>query len=156
MAGGLGAAGEGHEGPSRGGLWALPEKLRRQLAPIQVGALVNRISPYGILQYALESLAGTGLSRHLRFIDAARRYAQAFRRFTEERDQADPDSYHLFGLAHGLSKRPVPVEAIPRFRESLSPGSVLAHTSADLSLLALLALLAFMASNIAFLRSEIV
>ena len=131
------------------------QKLRRQLRPVEAGALVNRLSPYGILQYALESLAGTGLPRHLRFIEDARRYALDFRRFTEERDQADPDSHHLFGLAQGLSQLPVPFEAIPRFRERLSTGSVLADTSTDLALLALFALLAFMAANIAFLRSEI-
>lgn len=131
------------------------ENLRRQLRPVEAGALVNRVSPYGILQYALESLAGTGLPRHLRFNEDARRYALDFRRFTEERDQADPDSYHLFGLVPGLSERPVPVEAIPRFRERLSSGAVLADTSTDLALLALFALLAFMAANIAFLRSEI-
>ena len=122
---------------------------------METGALVNRVSPYGILQYALESLAGTGLPRHQRFIDAARRYAQDFRRFAEERDQADPDSYHLFGLVPGLSERPVPIEAIPRFREQLSAGAVLEDASTDLALLALFALLAFMAANAAFLRSEI-
>ena len=131
------------------------EKLRRQLRPVEAGALVNRLSPYGILQYALESLAGTGLPRHLRFIEDGRRYALDFRRFTEERDQADPDSHHLFGLAPGLSQLPVPFEVIPLFRERLSTGSVLADTSTDLALLALFALLAFMAANIAFLRSEI-
>ena len=131
------------------------EQLRRQLEPVEAGALVNRVSPYGILQYALESLAGTGLPRHLGFIEAARRHALDFRRFTEERDQADPDSYHLFGLVPGLSERPVPVEAIPRFAEPLSAGAVLAAASTDLALLALFALLAFMAANIAFLRSEI-
>ena len=131
------------------------EKLRRQLRPVEAGALVNRLSPYGILQYALESLAGTGLPRHLRFIEDARRHALDFRRFTEERDQADPNSHHLFGLAQGLSQLPVPFEAIPLFRERLSTGSVLADTSTDLALLALFALLAFMAANVAFLRSEI-
>jgi hypothetical protein len=49
----------------------------------------------------------------------------------------------------------VPFEVIPLFRERLSTGSVLADTSTDLALLALFALLAFMAANIAFLRSEI-
>ena len=131
------------------------ETVRRQFAPVEAGALVSRISPYGILQYALESLAGTGLPRHLRFIEDARRYALDFRHFTEERDHADPDSYHLFGLTPGLSELPVPAEAIPRFREGLSTGSVLADTLSDLTLLALFALLAFMAANIAFLRSEI-
>ena len=131
------------------------EQLRRQLEPVEAGALVNRVSPYGILQYALESLAGTGLPRHLGFIEAARRHALDFRRFAEERDQADPDSYHLFGLAPGLSERPVPLEAIPRFGEPLSAGSAAADASTDLALLALFALLAFMAANIAFLRSEI-
>ncbi len=39
--------------------------------------------------------------------------------------------------------------------EPLSAGSAVAAASTDLALLALFALLAFMAANIAFLRSEI-
>lgn len=132
------------------------EKLRRQLSPVQLGVSLSRASPYGMFQYAMESLAGTGLPRHLRFLASARRYARAFRQFTDERDQADPDSYHLFGLAPGLSSEPVPVEAVPVFHEDQSVGSIFEDTADDLCLLALFALVALMAANTAFLRMDVV
>ena len=132
------------------------ERLRRQLRPVQLGVSLSRGSPYGMFQYAMESLAGTGLPRHLRFLASARRYAQTFRQFTDARDQADPDSYHLFGLAPGLSSDPVPVEAIPVFHEDQSVGSIVEDTVDDLSLMALFALVVLMAANAAFLRMDVV
>ena len=132
------------------------ERLRRQLKPVQLGVSLSRASPYGVFQYAMESLAGTGLPRHLRFLASARRYEQTFRQFTDARDQADPDSYHLFGLAPGLSSDPVPVEAVPVFDEDQSIGSIVGDTVDDLSLMALFALVAFMAANAAFLRMDVV
>ena len=131
------------------------DRLRRQLAPVELGMSLSRISPYGTFQYTMESLAGTGLPRHQRFLDAARRYETTFRRFTDERDAADAGSYHLFGLAPGLSSEPVPVEAIPRFHEDRSLNAVLDDTAADLALLALFVLAIFMAANAAFLRTDV-
>lgn len=131
------------------------ERLRRQLEPVELGRALNRASPYGTFQFAVESLAGTGLPRHLRFLEAARQYERAFRQFVDERDQADPASYHLFGLAPGLSAEPVPVEAVPAFHEDLSLGTTLAGTATDLALLALFALVAFMAAHAAFLRGDV-
>ena len=132
------------------------ERLRGQLEPVEMGRTLNRVSPYGTFQFAIESLAGTGLPRHVRFIEAARQYEWTFRQFVDERDQADADSYHLFGLLPGLSAEPVPVEVVPYFHEDQSLAATLAGTGNDLALLALFALVAFMAANAAFLRGDVV
>lgn len=131
------------------------DRLRRQLEPVELGRTLNRVSPYGTFQFAMESLAGTGLPRHLRFLEAARQYERTFRQFVDERDQADPASYHLFGLAPGLSAAPVPVAAVPAFHEDQSLGATLADTGIDLALLALFALAAFLAAHAAFLRGDV-
>lgn len=130
-------------------------QLRGQLRPVELGRALNRLSPYGVFQYAMESLAGTGLPRHLRLHETARRYDRTFRQFLDERDQADPASHHLFGLAAGLSTRPVTPEAVPRFREDLSAAAAMAGTGLDLALLGLFALVGFMAAHAAFLRADV-
>ena len=131
------------------------EALRCQLAPVKMGRGLNRLSPYGVFQYAMESLADTGLPRHLRFMEAGRQYVQAFRQFVDERDQADPESHHLFGLSEGLSQESVPVEAVPRFAEPMSARDSIADTATDLALLGLFALGTFMAANATFLRRDV-
>jgi ABC-type transport system involved in multi-copper enzyme maturation permease subunit len=131
------------------------ERLRRHLEPVELGRSLNRISPYGTFQFAMESLSGTGLARHQRFIAAAQAFERSFRQFVDERDQADADSYHLFGLAPGLSAEPVPIEVVPRFHEDVSLAATLSETTTDLTLLALFALIGFMAANAAFLRGSV-
>ena len=131
------------------------ERWRRQVQPVLLGRRLNRLSPAGVFQYAVESLAGVGLPRHQRFLAQARRYEQTFRQFLDERDRADPESHHLFGLAAGLSSRPVPPEAVPRFHEDLSMAIALTDAALDLALLGLFALLSFLAAHLVFLRREI-
>ncbi|MFC1526319.1 ABC transporter permease subunit [Candidatus Latescibacterota bacterium] len=131
------------------------EFLRRQLAPVELGRSLNRASPYGVFQYAMESLADTGLPRHRRFMATAREYEKVFRQFVFERDQAEADSYHLFGMHDGMSTEPVPVEVVPVFGEDLSAGRTIGDTAPDLALLGLFALAALMGANVAFLRREI-
>ena len=90
-----------------------------------------------------------------KFLAQARRYEQSFRQFLDERDRADPESHHLFGLAAGLSSRPVPPEAVPRFHEDLSMAIALTDAALDLALLGLFALLSFLAAHLVFLRREL-
>lgn len=103
----------------------------------------------------MESLADTGLPRHRRFIEEARRYEGVFRVFVESRDRTDPDSYHLAGVTEGLSHQPVPEDAIPRFGEDLSAGASIGATAPDLLVLLLFAIGAYLAAHLAFVRQEV-
>ena len=129
--------------------------LQQELAHVELGRDLSRGTPYGVFQYAMESLADTGLPRHRRFIEAARRYEGVFRAFVESRDRADGDSYHLAGVTAGLSHQPVPEEIIPRFREDLSAGASIGSTAPDLLILLLFAVAAYMAAHLAFVHREI-
>jgi hypothetical protein len=128
---------------------------RAALEPVATGATIGRLAPYGALQAALESLADTGLPRHLRFLQAARQYEQTFRDFIQAQDAADPDSYHLMGVTAGMSHRPVPPETIPVFHEDLSARASITDALPDLLLLALFAVAAFLGAHLAFLRSRV-
>ena len=108
--------------------------------------------PFKRSQYALESLADTGLPRHFRFIETARRYETEYRAFVQTADAADPDSYHLLGLAEGMSHKSVAPESVPVFKEDLSAATTITNSLPDLLVLTLFALVAFMAAHLAFAK----
>jgi hypothetical protein len=128
---------------------------RAVLEPVAIGSTIGRLTPYGALQAILESLADTGLPRHLRFLQAARQYEETFRNFIQAQDAADPDSYHLMGVTAGMSHRPVAPEVIPVFHEDLSAQTSIADALPDLAVLALFAVAAFLGAHLAFLRSRV-
>lgn len=129
--------------------------LGKRLDQIDLGRKLNRITPFGVFQYALESLADTGLSRHYRFIESANRYREIFNSFIRAEDAGDSDSYHLMGLMEGMSQKSVPFEAVPIFKEDLSARATVMATAPDLLLLFLFASGAFMGAHLAFVRREI-
>ena len=66
--------------------------LNAQINQIQIAREFNRISPTAIVQYAIESLAGTGFQRHLNFLKNAERYANEFNDFLISADRGSRQS----------------------------------------------------------------
>ena len=131
------------------------EHLNKQFAQVTFTQQITRLSPAAIYKYALESLAGTGFARHERFVQQARRYRQQFVDFIKSEDSADNESYHVYFLREGLSRKPVAFNSIPKFSEKLTVGITFKGALLDLTLLVLLSLLLFMAAVLAFLRSDV-
>jgi hypothetical protein len=67
-------------------------------------------------------------------------------------DRKDPESFHIYYLKEGLSKKPVSFDSVPKFKEPTGVGVALRGALMDMSLLILIAGLCFMASYLAFLR----
>lgn len=59
------------------------------------------------------------------------------------------------GIAEGMSRKPVPEEAVPVFKEDLSAQATILAPLPDLALLVLFAVATFMAAHLAFLRAEV-
>ena len=116
---------------------------------------MSRVSPASIVQYAVESLAGTGLSRHLQFLDGVRRYAAQYREFLISADQADPDSPHLNFVRQGMSEKPVPYSAIPKFDDRIEFRESINAAMMDISLMVLFAVVLFVGAVLAFVRVDI-
>jgi len=55
------------------------EYLDAQVAQVQRARAVTRFSPAAIVQYALESMAGTGFNRHLQYLEHVHDYTRQFR-----------------------------------------------------------------------------
>ena len=131
------------------------EHLNKQFAQIEFTQQITRLSPAAIYKYAVESLAGTGFTRHKRFIQQARRYRQQFVDFIKSEDRGDNDSYHVYLVEEGLSQKPVSFNSIPRFSDKLTLGIAFSGAALDLMLLVSLMLLLFMAAILGFMRSDV-
>ena len=131
------------------------KRLDEQIAQVQRARSVTRISPTAVLQYLLESFAGTGFERHLQFLENAQRYASEYRKFIVDTDRGDPESLHLIGVRRAISKKPVSPESIPIFEDSISLSKDFNIAAIDLLLLMLFFVVLLSGAYLAFVRVEV-
>lgn len=131
------------------------QHLATQSAQVLRARQITRCSPAAIVQYALESMAGTGFNRHLQFLEYANLHIRQFRNFIVEMDRADAESLHFIGISKGMSKKPVSPEAIPIFEDKLTFQDTLDPALVDMLLLILLLGIFLSGAFLVFLRSEI-
>ena len=131
------------------------ELLEQQISQMNRVRTVTRISPVTIFQHLLESFAGTGFERHLQFLENVQSYAQQFRVFINDTDRADPESLHIFGVREGMSQKPVPIAAVPKFEDTLSFNKDFNAAAVDLLLLTLFVIVLLSGAYLAFVRVEI-
>ena len=131
------------------------EHLAAQSAQVLRARQITRCSPAAIVQYALESMAGTGFNRHLQFLEHCRLHIRQFRDFIVEMDRADPESLHFVGVRKGMSEKPVSPEAIPIFEDKLTFQDTLNSAIMDILLLVLLLGVFLLGAFLVFLRSEV-
>jgi len=126
-----------------------------KIAQVQRARAITCISPAALLQYLLESFVGTGLERHLQFIENVRRYTREYHAFVVDMDRADPESLHIIGVREGMSQKPVNPEAIPKFEDTLSLGKDFNTAAMELLLLLLFVVVLFAGAYLAFVRVEV-
>lgn len=131
------------------------EHLNAQIAQIQFARSITRISPASSVRYAIESLAGTGFTRHVQFLAHVRRYAGEFRAFLIETDRADPESPHAIGPKEGTSQKPVSFASIPKFEDRISFSGVYNAATTDILLLLLFFAVLFASAFLSFLRVDV-
>jgi ABC-type transport system involved in multi-copper enzyme maturation permease subunit len=131
------------------------EYLEAQIAQVQRARIVTRFSPAAIVQYALESMAGTGFNRHLQYLEHVHDYTRQFRQFIVETDSADTQSRHLIGIPEGMSEAPIASEAIPKFEDKIAFSDTLNTATLDLLLLVLMLGIFFLGAFLIFIRAEV-
>lgn len=131
------------------------EHLNDQIFQVQFARNITRVSPAAVVRYAIESLAATGLSRHLDFLEQTRHYATEYRQFLQETDAADSQSPHAIGVAWGVSQRPVNFEAIPKFEDLVTFSDSFNSATVDILLLVLFLVVFFAGAYLSFLRVDI-
>lgn len=147
--------GEYHLEESLGDERLLEEHLREQLDQVVFARSLTRLSPTAVVQYAIESLAGTGFSRHLQFLSQVKIYVSEFRDFLVEVDKADPESPHALFFRYAISWKPVPFDAIPKFEDRYSFGESLNDATVDTLLLVLVFVVLYAALFLSFLRADV-
>ena len=131
------------------------EHLDAQIAQIQLARSITRISPPSSVRYAIESLAGTGFTRHVQFLKQVRRYAGEFRTFLIETDRADRESPHAVGPKEGTSQKPVRFESIPKFEDRISFSGAYTAAATDILLLLLFFVVLFAGAFLFFIRVDV-
>ena len=131
------------------------EHLKQRISQVNRARTITRFSPVTIFQHLLESFAGTGFERHLQFLENVQSYARQFREFTVDTDRADPESLHIFGVREGMSEKPVPIEAVPKFEDTLSLSKDFNAAAVDLLLLTLFVIVLLSGAYLAFVRVEV-
>ena len=131
------------------------EHLDAQIAQVQLARSITRISPASSVRYAIESLAGTGFTRHVQFLEHVRRYADEFRAFLVATDRADPESPHAIGPKEGTSQKPVRFESIPKFEDRISFSGAYAAAATDILLIFLFFAVLFAGAFLSFLRVDV-
>ena len=131
------------------------EHLTAQLGQVERARSITRFSPAAIVQYALESMAGTGLNRHLQFLESVHHHIRQFRNFITETDSADTESLHIIGIPEGMSKKPISPQALPSFEDKITFSDTLNAAMMDMLLLALLLGVFLSGAFLVFIRSEV-
>ena len=131
------------------------ERLKQRISQVNRARTIARLSPVTIVEYLLESFAGTGFGRHLQFLENVQSYEPQFREFIADTDSADPDSLHFLGVSEGMSVKSVNPEAVPKFEDTLNFSRDFNTAAMDLLLLTLFFLVIFSGASLAFVRVEI-
>ena len=131
------------------------KRLKQRISQVRRARAITQISPVTVFQHLLESFAGTGFERHLQFLENVKSYAQQFRVFINDTDRADPESLHISGVREGMSQKPVPPAAIPKFEDQLSLSKDFNTAAVDLLLLTLFIIVLLSGAYLAFVRVEI-
>ncbi len=131
------------------------EHLTAQLVQVERARGITRFSPAAIVQYALESMAGTGLNRHLQFLESVHHHIRQFRNFIVEADSADTESLHIIGIPEGMSEKPISFQALPRFEDRITFSDTFNAAIMDMLSLALLLGVFLSGAFLVFIRSEV-
>ena len=131
------------------------DHLTAQLAQVQRARVVTRFSPAAIVQYAIESMTGTGLKRHLQFLEGVHLHVRQFRSFIIEADRADTESLHIIGIPEGMSKKPISPQALPNFEDKISFSDTFNAAILDMLLLVGLLGVSLFGAFLVFIRSEV-
>ena len=129
--------------------------LSERIAQVSQARAITRISPVAIIQHLLEVFAGTGLERHLQFVDNVQLYDREYREFITDTERADPESPHIIGIRDGMSKKKVLPESIPTFEDTLSLSKDFNTATMDLLLLTLFVVVLLAGAYLAFVRVEV-
>ena len=130
-------------------------QLEAQSAQVQRARAITQLSPAAIVQYSIESMAGTGFNRHLQFLEHVHLYIREFRNFIVEMDSTDAQSLHIIGVPKGMSEKPISPRAIPRFEDKITFNDTFHTASMEILMLVLLLSVSLFVTFLVFSRAGV-
>ncbi|MEH0007925.1 MAG: ABC transporter permease subunit [Flavobacteriales bacterium] len=131
------------------------QRFEAQRTQIQHMRAITRFSPAALVQYTIESMAGTGYNHHLQFLSNVDLYIRDFRHFIDEMDRSDPESLHIIGIPKGMSKKPISPRLIPKFEDKITFRETFNTAIVDMLCLVLLLILFLFTGFWVFLRADV-
>lgn len=137
-----------------------PERIQREWMVRQIKAIslaenLQKLSPYKLYRFAMESLAGTGFPGYRAFMESVWKYRDEFWRFVRDFDRSDPQSPHIYFVREGVSERKVPFEDVPKFKGEVGLGTSVRMAGMEILVLLASSALLFIGSLLIFLRREL-
>ena len=135
--------------------------LQDKFRQTELAIRLSKISPFSLFRFIGESLSDNGFQGFSNFYQQLRRYRTTFNDFLFQKDQQDPDSYHLIWNESWASRtfssvKSVAFEEIPRFEyRPPSVSELLKSTLADILILVLWNLVLFTGTFVAFIRYDV-
>lgn len=132
-----------------------------KLKQTDLAITLSKLSPFSLFRFIGERFSGNGYYGLKRLIEQSRVYRSTMNDYLIQKDQQDPDSYHLmwnekWSARTFSSQKPVNFEEIPKFRYKQATFTEVLHESMfDILILALWCLLLYAASFIAFMRYDV-
>ncbi|MCK5147465.1 ABC transporter permease subunit [bacterium] len=137
------------------------EYLDQKFKQTSLAIKLSKISPFSLFRFIGERFSDNGYFGFKRFIDQTRIYRATMNSFMTQKDQQDPDSFHLLWSepwASGTfsSHKPVAFEEIPQFKyQPPELAEIWNRSILDISLLIAWCILLFAGTFIAFIRYDV-
>ena len=135
--------------------------LQDKFRQTELAIRLSKISPFSAFRFIGERLSDNGFRGFLNFHRQVKMYHTTFNDFIFQKDQQDPDSYHLFWNESWASKtfsssKPVVFEEIPKFEyRPPSISELLKNSQVDILILVLWNLVLFAGTFVAFIRYDV-
>ena len=100
-------------------------------------------------------MTGTGLKRHLQFLEGVHLHIREFRNFVIETDRADTESLHIIGIPEGMSKKQILPQALPTFEDKITFSDTFNAAILDMLLLVGLLGVFIFGAFFVFIRAEV-
>ena len=135
--------------------------LQDKFRQTQLAIRLSKISPFSVFRFIGESLSDNGFQGFTNFHQQVRTYRTTFNDFIFQKDQQDPDSYHLIWNESWASRtfssgKPVAFEEIPRFEyRTPAVSELLKNSLIDILILVLWNLVLFTGTFVSFMRYDV-
>jgi ABC-type transport system involved in multi-copper enzyme maturation permease subunit len=141
-------------------LWS--DYYNRQLAQTNQAIDLSKISPFGLFRFLGDKISGNNFHGYVQFFKQAKNYQLSFQDYIVSKDNADPDSRHLFWNENHwvyesfMSQQQIFPAEVPQFTaQPQTFRELVADSIVDVAILCFWVIGLFVATFVAFVRYDV-